>query len=301
MLILSQGLLKGENVSIKTALRALDIVGGRIFRTNKDPSFYDISQADRLAVGTKKPRLTHGTIIVAVRFDKGLVMAGDRLALESGGRVFSRDENKLADIQKNAVVGSAGLLSFAQKIVEDLEFVCENLSSIVKRDISVSGKAKILRSVIETHISASRWFNPYFDAVLETVMGGCDKYNGGTIFSFDELGGIYLHQNFYAIGSGGPDAQTFLEDRFQVKLRLEEALGLALGAISAAGKAVTTVSARFDYPPPTAKILSYEGGIVNVPESDVIRWRSRAAQYDIDHHFRRSEKRTVRPQDRRKK
>lgn len=288
-------------MSIKAALHALDIVGARMFLTNKDPSFYGLTQAGRPAVGTDKPRLAHGTIITAVRFDKGLVMAGDRLAVDSGGRVFSRDEIKLVDIQRTAVIGFAGLISFAQKVVEDLEFVCDNLSSIIKREVSVYGKAKILRSVIEANISTCRWFNPYFDAVFEAIMCGCDKYNRGVIFSFDELGGIYNHPYFCAIGSGGQDAKTFLEDRFQVGLGLEKALGLALGAVSAAGKAVITVSSRFDYPPPTAKILPYEGGIVNVPESDMVRWRSCAAQYDIEHRFRRLKKRTAHPQDRRRK
>lgn len=286
-------------MSVKAALRAFDIVRERMSAANKDPSFHGL--AGRPAAGTNKPKLIHGTVITAVRFDKGLVMAGDRLAIDSGGRVFSRDEVKLVAIQKNAVVGFAGLISFAQKVIEDLKFVCDNLSSVVKRDISVSGKAKILRSVVEAHILASRWFNPYFDSVFEAIMGGHDKYNRGAIFSFDELGGIYLHQDFCAIGSGGPDAQTFLDNHFQVNLELGKALGLALGAISAAGKAVTTVSSRFDYPPPMAKVISYEGGVINVPESDIVRWRSRAAQQDIDHRFGRPEKRMARPKDRRKK
>lgn len=196
-------------MSIKAALRIFDVARReRIFTTNKDPSFHDLTYAGRPAAGTNKPRLVHGTVITAVRFDNGLIMAGDRLAIDSGGRIFSRDENKLIAIQENTVVGSAGLISFAQKVVEDLRFICGNLSSIVKRDISASGKAKILRSVIEAHILDSRWFNPYLDAVFEAIMGGCDKYNRGVIFSFDELGGIYLHQDFCAIGSGGPDAQT---------------------------------------------------------------------------------------------
>lgn len=299
-------------MSIKAALRTFDMVK-RISTTNKDPSFHSLAQADRSAVGTNKPRLIQGTVITAVRFDKGLVMAGDRLAVDSGGRVFSRDEEKLVDIQRNAVVGSAGLISFAQKAVEDLKFVCDNLSSIIKREISVSGKAKILRSVIEAHISASGWFNPYFDAVFEAIMCGCDKYNRGVIFSFDELGGIYPHQDFCAIGSGAPEAKTFLDHHFQVGFRLEEALGLVLGAVNASGKAVITVSPKLDYPPPTAKVISYEGGIINVPESAVTDWRSRASQRDINYRFGRPEKkeaarrkrgsllRRIRSNDRRKK
>lgn len=181
-------------MSIKTALRIFDVVGERMSVAGKGPPFHDLTYADRPAVGTNKPRLVHGTIITAVRFDQGLVMAGDRLAIDSGGRVFSRDEDKLVAIQKNAVIGSAGLISSAQQIVEDFKFVCDNLSSIVKREISVPGKAKILRSVVEAHILTCRWFNPYFDSVFEAIMGGSDKYNKGFIFSFDELGGIYSHQ-----------------------------------------------------------------------------------------------------------
>lgn len=75
-----------------------------------------------------------------------------------------------------------------------------------------------------------------------------------------------------------------------MNLGLEEALGLALGAINAAGKAVNSASHRLDYPPPTAKIISYEGRVIDVPESVIAQWRSRAAQYDIDHRFGRSEK-----------
>lgn len=289
-------------MSIKVALRTLAMVKKRVSATSKDPPFHDLPYGGRPAAGISKPKLIHGTIIVAVRFDQGLIMAGDRLAVDDSGRIFSRDEVKLVNVQGNAVIGSAGLISSAQQIVEDFMFICDNLSSIVKRDISVSGKAKILRSVIEAHISACRWFNPYFDSVFEAIMGGCDKYNRGTIFSFDELGGIYPHPYFCAIGSGGPDALTFLEDRFQVNLGLEEAIGLALGAVNAAGKAVHTVSHRLDYPPPTVKVISYKGGVIDVPESDIVRGRSRAAQQDIDHRFGRSEKKiAARSKNRRKK
>lgn len=278
-------------MSIRAALRTFNMVKKQVYRTNKDPSFYDLAQTNRPTAGTSNPRLLHGTVITAVSFNQGLVMAGDRLAIDSSGRVFSRDEKKLVNVQENTVIGYAGLLSFAQKVTEDLIFICNNLSSIIQRGVSVSGKAKILRSVVETHISASDWLNPYFDAVFEAVMGGCDKYNRrGVIFSFDELGGIYLHQDFYAIGSGGPAALGFLEDQFQMNLELEEALGLALGAINSAGKAVNTVSPRFDYPPPTAKVISYEGKVIDVPESDIVNWRSRAAQQDIDHRFGRLKK-----------
>lgn len=288
-------------MSIKAVLRTLDMVRERMPVTSTDPPFHDLSYGGRPAAGINKPRLIHGTIITAVKFAKGLVMAGDRLAIDSGGRVFSRDEEKLNNIQRNAVIGCAGLISFAQKVVEDLRFICDNLSSIVKRDISVLGKAKILRSVIEAHISASRWFNPYFDAVFEAIMGGCDKYNRGVIFSFDELGGIYPHQDFCAIGSGGPAALTFLEDHFQVNLGLEEAIGLALGVVNAAGKAVNTASHKFDYPPPTVKVISYKGGVIDVSESAIVQWRSSAAQYDIDHRFGRLKKKRTAHSDRRKK
>lgn len=87
-----------------------------------------------------------------------------------------------------------------------------------------------------------------------------------------------------------------------MNLELEEAIGLVLGAVNAAGKAVNTVSHKFDYPPPTVKVISYKGGVMDVPEFDIVRWRSRAAQQDIDYRFGRlKKKKTIRSSDRRKK
>lgn len=230
-----------------------------------DPQAIIAAQAALLA-----GRNPHGTTIVAVEYEDGVVMAADRLATYGHGEIFSRATIKLHNIDQNAVIGICGSLAFAQRVVEDLENFCEVLSAKIKRPVSLDGKGNLLRQIIRANIFDVPWY-PFIDVSFGTILGGYDRRNGKTICSFETDGGVYHHERFATDGSGHREARDFLEEHFQYDMSPDEAVACALGAIRKAGKFVTSVSHPLDDPPATVKIIN-QSGIKDVAEESIARW-----------------------------
>lgn len=223
------------------------------------------AQAARLAGGGP-----HGTTIVAVEYEDGIVMAADRLATQGWGDVFSRSMLKLHNIDQNAVIGICGSVAFAQQVIEDLTNFCEVLSAKIKRPVSLEGKSNLLREIIRANIFNLPWYQ-LMGVSFGAILGGFDRRDGKIIYSFDTDGGVYAHEQFAADGSGYPQARDFLEEHFQYDMSPDEAVACALGAIRKAGKFVTSVSHPLDDPPPTVKIIN-QSGIKDVAEDAIARW-----------------------------
>ncbi|MDO8664533.1 MAG: hypothetical protein Q7K44_03270, partial [Candidatus Liptonbacteria bacterium] len=236
-----------------------------------------LAQAARLAKGAP-----HGTTIVAIEYDDGIVMAADRLATQYHGDVFSRTEIKLKDINKNAVLGICGSLAFAQNVIEDLENFCDVISAKIKRPISIQGKSNLIKQIIKTNIFDLPW-HQLMGVSFGAILGGYDHYDGKIILSFDTDGGIYPHEKFATDGSGYSQARDYIHDRFQYDLSLEEATGIAIGAIRQAGKFVTSVSHPLD-PPPTVKVISQDG-IRDVSEESILQWILETEEEEEQHLF----------------
>ena len=115
------------------------------------------------------------------------------------------------------------------------------------------------------------------------ILGGYDRYDGKMILSFDTDGGVYPHERFATDGSGYKEARSYINTRFQYDLSLEEALGIAIGAIREAGKFVTSVSHPLD-PPPTVKVISHDG-IRDVSEESIMQWILETEEEEEEHLF----------------
>lgn len=230
-----------------------------------DPQSIIAAQAARLAEGGP-----HGTTIVAVEYEDGVVMAADRLATQGWGNVFSRSILKLHNIDQNAVIGICGSLSFAQQVIEDLSNFCEILSTKIKRPVSLGGKSNLLKQIIRENIFDLPWYR-LMGVSFGAILGGFDRNDGKVICSFDTDGGIYRHEQFAVDGSGYTQARDFLEEHFQYDMSPDEAVACALGAIRQAGKFVTSVSHPLDDPPSTVKIIT-KNGIKEVAEDAIARW-----------------------------
>jgi proteasome beta subunit len=211
----------------------------------------------------------HGTTIVALAYKDGVIMAADRLATYGGGEVFSRTEIKLHNLETNAVVGICGMLAFAQHVIEDMEYLCQFISSQSKRPVSIPGKSNLLKQMIAAN--RDEFLYRLIGVSFGAILGGYDHISGPVILSFNTAGGVHRHECFVTDGSGYSQARDFLEEYFQYDMQPDEAIGLALGAIRKAGKFVTSVSHPLDDPPPTVKIIS-KNGISDVAEEAIARW-----------------------------
>lgn len=227
------------------------------------PREYMAGENGELAFARKAPRST-GTVIVGVRWRDGVVMAADRLTMAMTGEAMSRTTIKLNDIGTHAVIGTCGWAAFAQHVAKELRATSDVIASKIKRPVSFEGMGNLLQEIIRVKVSECPW---WFHLSFGAILCGYDRLMGGRIAEFDLEGGIYEHHGFFADGSGGIAARTYLEGQYKPDFSYEEAIGNAIEAVRAAGKQMTTVSHPMDAVP-TVKVISAKG-ITQIPEKDV--------------------------------
>jgi len=200
--------------------------------------------------------LTHGTTVLAFKYEHGVVIAGDRRATE-GFQIASTKMEKVFtsdDYSAMAIAGAAGpCLDMAQLFRIELEHY-EKLDGV---QLSCEGKANRLGQMVKAN----------FPMVLQGLVViplfvGYDLKRGeGRIFKYDITGGRYEEADFYAVGSGGKDARLSIKEHFKKHLPESEAVRVALLALSnAADEDVGTGGPdpiRRIYP--TMKLVNHQG------------------------------------------
>jgi len=173
------------------------------------------------------PSLTHGTTVLAFKYEHGVVIAGDRRATEGFQIASTRMEKvfKSDDYSAMAIAGAAGpCLDMAQLFRIELEHY-EKLDGV---QLSCEGKANRLGHMVKAN----------FPMVLQGLVViplfvGYDlKREEGRIFKYDITGGRYEEADFYAVGSGGKDARLSIKEHFKKHIPESEAVRLALLALS---------------------------------------------------------------------
>ncbi|MDO8664322.1 MAG: hypothetical protein Q7K44_02115, partial [Candidatus Liptonbacteria bacterium] len=159
---------------------------------------------------------------------------------------------------------------------------CDVVSAKIKRPVSIQGKSNLIKQIIATNIFDLPWYQ-LMGVSFGAILGGYDRHDGKMIFSFDTDGGMYPHERFVADGSGYKEARSYIRQRFQYDLSLEEAVGIAVGAIREAGKFVTSVSHPLD-PPPTVKVINRDG-ILDVSEESILQWILETEEEEEQHLF----------------
>ena len=150
--------------------------------------------------------LPHGTTIVAVTCDHGVVLAGDRRAT-AGSMIAKRDVEKVFRSDEFSAVGVAGTGSVGIEFVRLFQVELEHYEKMEGRALSLEGKANRLAWMIRGNLAAAMQ-----GLVVVPLFVGYDEDAGvGRIFSYDVAGGPYQEKDFYAIGSGSVFARGSLK------------------------------------------------------------------------------------------
>jgi proteasome beta subunit len=212
---------------------APDLPAGRSAPIGANPSFVDLLAAwrpgslPRPAAGADLPGVAHGTTILALQFDGGVVMAGDRQATAGYAIAQDRVEKVFAadDYSAIAISGAAGQ---AVEIVKLFQIELEHYEKITGDRLSLDGKANRLAQMIRGNLGLA------MQAGLGVVplFAGYDEPRGqGRIFQYDLSGGRWEEPEFHADGSGGRAAASSLRKRWRPGLSLPEALEVAAEAL----------------------------------------------------------------------
>jgi proteasome beta subunit len=173
--------------------------------------------------GAPPVAVPHATTVLAIKYQRGVVIAGDRRATEGFQIADRRIEKvfKIDDYSAMAIAGAAGpCIEMARLFQTELEHY-EKLEGM---PLSCEGKANKLGQMVKANLPMV-----FQGLVVMPLYVGYDvKRNEGRIFKYDITGGRYEESDYHAIGSGGKDARNTMREHFQKNLPEPEALKLAL-------------------------------------------------------------------------
>jgi proteasome beta subunit len=149
---------------------------------------------------------THATTIVAIRYEEGVVMAGDRRAT-AGSSIAQRAVEKVHPADRYSGIAIAGSAGFGLELISLFQLQLEHYEKVEGQVLSLEGKANQLSQMVRQHLPmAMQGF------VVVPLFAGYDvRRRRGRIFSYDPTGGRYEESDFNADGSGGRDARTTIK------------------------------------------------------------------------------------------
>jgi proteasome beta subunit len=218
------------------------------------------------------------TTVLAIKYQQGVVIAGDRRATE-GFQIADRRIEKVFKIDEHSAMAIAGAAGPCIEMAKLFQTELEHYEKLEGMSLSCEGKANKLGQMVKANLPMV-----FQGLVVMPLYVGYDLKRGeGRIFKYDITGGRYEESDYHAIGSGGKDARNTMREHFQRQLPEADALKLALMSLyNAADDDVGTGGpdlVRGIYP--TAKFVTSQG-ITDVP-NDKIR-----AVYDVLLAARRS-------------
>jgi proteasome beta subunit len=176
--------------------------------------------------GGSADALPHGTTIVAVVCDEGVVLASDRRAT-AGNMISRRDVEKVFRCDEFSAVGIAGVLALGLEFARLFRVEVEHFEKIEGRSLSLDGKASRLATMIRGNLGLAMQ-----GLVLVPLLVGYDLDSGaGRIFSYDPAGGPSEEHRFYSIGSGSVFARGALKKLYTENMPTGEAVLCCLHAL----------------------------------------------------------------------
>jgi proteasome beta subunit len=170
--------------------------------------------------------LPHGTTVLALKYEGGVVIGGDRRATEGFQIAGRRIEKvfKIDDYSAMAIAGTAGpCIEMAKLFQTELEHY-EKLEGL---QLSTEGKANKLGQMVKANLPMV-----FQGLVVIPIYVGYDHRRAeGRIFKYDITGGRYEESEYHSIGSGGKDARNTMREHYKKSLSEDEALRLALLAL----------------------------------------------------------------------
>ena len=168
----------------------------------------------------------HGTTIVALTVDGGVVMAGDRRAT-MGSMIASREIEKVFPADDFSAVGIAGTAGLAVEMVRLFRLELEHYEKIEGAALSLVGKANRLSTLIRGSLPLAMQ-----GLAVVPLFAGYDLDGAvGRIFSYDVTGGRYEEHEHHSVGSGSVFARGSLKKRWRPGLDPAGGVQVALEAL----------------------------------------------------------------------
>jgi proteasome beta subunit len=168
----------------------------------------------------------HGTTIVALTYEGGIVMAGDRRAT-MGNLIANRDMDKVFGADQYSAVGIAGTAGLAIEIVKLFQVELEHYEKIEGTLLSLEGKANRLATMIRSNLAMAMQGL----AVVPMFAGFDLPTMTGRIFSYDVSGGCYEEHDHHSVGSGSLFARGAMKKLWHPGMDSTTAIRVAVEAL----------------------------------------------------------------------
>ncbi len=206
----------------------------RAFLASGSSSFTDFLQAQAPALlpggralpsGTV-PDAPHGTTIVTVEFEGGVVMGGDRRAT-MGSMIANREIEKVFGADEYSCVGIAGSAGLAIELVKLFQVELEHYEKIEGTLLSLEGKANRLATMLRGNLGLAMQ-----GLAVVPLFAGYDVDDRiGRIYSYDVTGGCYLEHHHHSVGSGSLFARGALKKLWRPGLDADAAVAMVVEAL----------------------------------------------------------------------
>jgi proteasome beta subunit len=186
--------------------------------------------------GTQIPAVPEGTTVLALRYQGGVVVAGDRTATE-GNLVAHRTIRKVFPADRYSAVAVAGVAGLAMDMVNLFQVELEHYEKLEGVRLSLEGKASFLARLVKSQLGMA-----LRGLVVVPLFAGFDaKEAQGKVYSYDVVGGRYLETDFGSTGSGSRLAKAYLRTQYEPEITAEDAVVLAVkGLVSASREDTAT-------------------------------------------------------------
>jgi proteasome beta subunit len=172
------------------------------------------------------PQAPHGTTIVTLTFDGGVLMAGDRRAT-MGNLIAHREIEKVFPADDYSCVGIAGTAGLAVELVRLFQVELEHYEKIEGALLSLDGKANRLSTMIRGNLAMAMQ-----GLAVVPLFAGYDLHREvGRIFSYDVTGGRYEERDHHSVGSGSLFARGSMKKRWRPDLDARGAIQVAVEAL----------------------------------------------------------------------
>ena len=146
--------------------------------------------------------IAHSTTVVAVLYQDGVMVAGDRRATAGTSVIYDRAE-KVLQIDKHSVLAISGSPAIAYEIARILEHSFQYFRRSQLQELSLEGKLRMLSRLIRENISmALQGIGGVIPIFALYDLNATDDKNGGKVFFYDALGAHFENVDFATTGSG---------------------------------------------------------------------------------------------------
>ena len=225
---------------------------------------------------THQLEVAEGTTVIAVRYQDGILIAGDRRATAGTSVMYDRAE-KVLSIDEYSVLAISGSPAIAYEMARVLEHSFQYFRRSQLQELSVEGKLRMLSRLIRENLPmALQGIGGVIPIFALYDLNQPEDENGGKIYFYDALGAHFENAAFAVSGSGSVWIRGILRylDRWEggplAEMDLQRATRTVLRLLDTASEYDVATSG---YNPksrifPTAKTITREG-IHDLPEQQL--------------------------------